>query len=139
MADGFEGKVIADSYEVGESIAGGPTGDLYRGRHVLMDKSEMLKLLSRELAADNRNSQSFFRAGTRGGENIARQRARPDGFRLQDTDGTPYAVFEGVSVESLKSLLERAGRLSAASANDVARHAAAALRRPTTRASSMAD
>ena len=126
MADGFEGKVIADRYEVGELVTGGPTGDLYRGRHVLMDKPEMLKLLSRELAADNRNISRFFEQARVAGK-ISHANVLDLTDFGSDTDGTPYAVFEGVSVESLKSLLERAGRLSAASATDVARHAAAAL------------
>jgi serine/threonine protein kinase len=126
MADGFEGKVIADKYEVGTLISAGPTGNLYRGRHVLMDKPEMLKLLSRELAADNRVVSRFFEQARVAGK-ISQANVLDLTDFGSDTDGTPYAVFEGVSVESLKSLLERAGRLSAASATDVARHAAAAL------------
>lgn len=126
MAGEFEGRVIADRYEVGKLIAGGPNGELYHGRHVLMDKPEILKLLRTDAATDNRVIGRFFEQAKTAGKI-----SHPNILDLNDfgtdTDGTPYAVYEGAAVETLKSQLARAGRLPATTALDTARETALAL------------
>lgn len=126
MAGEFEGKVIADRYEVGRLIASGKTGDLYHGRHVLMDKPEILKILPTNAATDNRVIGRFFEQAKAAGKI-----SHPNILDLNDfgtdADGTPYAVYEGAAVETLKSQLERAERLPVPLALDTARQAALAL------------
>jgi serine/threonine protein kinase len=126
MAGEFEGKVIADRYEVGRLIASGPSGELYHGRHVLMDKPGIIKLLRTDAATDNRIIGRFFEQAK-----MAGKISHPNVLELNDfgsgTDGTPYAVYEGSAAETLKSLLQHAGRLPSASAVDTARQAALAL------------
>jgi hypothetical protein len=38
MTGEFEGKDLAEKYEVGELIRRGEIGDFYRGRHMFMDR-----------------------------------------------------------------------------------------------------
>lgn len=126
MAGEFEGKVIADRYEVGRLIASGPTGDLYHGRHVLMDKPEILKILPTNAATDSRVIGRFFEQAKAAGK-IAHPNILDLNDFGSDTDGTPYAVYEGAAVETLKSQVERAERLPVALALDTARQAALGL------------
>ncbi|MFN0140150.1 MAG: serine/threonine protein kinase [Pyrinomonadaceae bacterium] len=59
MSD-FEDKLIADKYRVGELIREGEAGDLYHGRHEVMDKAVTLKLLPLALGVDARWTKRFI-------------------------------------------------------------------------------
>jgi serine/threonine protein kinase len=126
MAGEFEGKVIADRHEVGRLIASGPGGDLYHGRHVLMDKPEILKLLPTDATTDNRSIGRFFEQARIAGK-ISQVNVLDLTDFGSDTDGTPYAIYEGAQVETLKSQIERAVRLPVPTALDIARQTASAL------------
>lgn len=59
MSD-FQDKLIADKYRVGELIREGESGDLYHGRHEVIDKAVTLRLLPLALGVDARWTKRFI-------------------------------------------------------------------------------
>ena len=59
MIDQLEGKVVAEKYRVDSLIRETESGDLYFGRHIVMDKPVMLKILAPALAIDARFVKRF--------------------------------------------------------------------------------
>ena len=126
MAGEFEGKVIADKYEVDSLIAAGEVGDLYNGRHAFMDKPVTLKLVPSALALDSAvTRRSFNEAKT------ASRISHPNVLNVTDfgsaEDGTVYCVFEGEGGRTLRQVLDESGRLQVNAAAVVARQSAAGL------------
>src|SRR5678815_944258 len=94
MTGEFEGKDLAEKYEVGELIRRGEIGDIYRGRHLFMDRRVTLRIVPRALAVDDGIVRRFF-----GEAKTASQINHPNVLNVVDfgsaSDGIVYAVYEG--------------------------------------------
>lgn len=126
MADQFIGKVLAEKYRIDSLIDEGALGNIYRGTHLLMEKPVRIKVLPSALAGDEKSVNSFA--------NEARTVSRtshPNVLSVTDygtdTDGTVFIIFEDAVGESLKSIIERVGKLSLKRANRVIQEIESAL------------
>jgi cell division septation protein DedD len=103
MSDEFSGKLIADKYRVGELIREGETGDLYHGRHEIMDRPVTLKMLPQALGIDQRWQKRFIDEAR-----TASAVSDPNVLQLNDfgTDqkSVSYAVFEPTDGKTLVDL-----------------------------------
>ena len=103
MRDEFSGKLIAEKYRVGELIREGGTGDIYHGRHEIMDRPVTLKLLPLALGIDQRWQKRFIDEAR-----AASTVSHPNVLQLNDfgTDNKniSYAVFEPTDGKTLADL-----------------------------------
>ncbi len=126
MTGEFEGKDLAEKYEVGELIRRGEIGDLYRGRHMFMDRSVTLRIVPRALAVDDLIVRRFFEEAK-----TASRINHPNVMNVIDfgsaSDGIVYAVYEGENGETLEEVIRNSGKLEASAAIDIAKQASAGL------------
>ncbi|HVF29526.1 MAG TPA: protein kinase [Pyrinomonadaceae bacterium] len=126
MSGEFEGKDLAEKYEVGKLVRRGEIGDIYRGRHMFMDRPVTLRIVPRALSIDDRIVRRFFEEAK-----TASRIIHPNLLNVTDfgsaSDGIVYAVYEGESGESLSNLIKESGRLDAHSALDITRQTATGL------------
>ena len=59
--DALLGQVLAGKYRIEERLSAGGMGTVYRGTHVLMDKTVAVKVLNPSLAADEKIVARFSR------------------------------------------------------------------------------
>ncbi len=59
MTDEFIGKTLAGKYEIEEMLRESDMGRVYRGKHLLMEKSVTIKILSPTLAVDENIVEQF--------------------------------------------------------------------------------
>jgi Protein kinase domain len=126
MMSEFEGKIIADKYRVDTHLHESDLGSFYRGWHELMDKLVILQVLAPALAVDQRLVDRFIAE--------ARTRSRvinPNVLALidfgTDSRGLTYAVYEGVSGDSLNEIIRRDEVLPLPLTLQIAEQAAAGL------------
>ena len=126
MLEEFTWKIIADKYRVDSLLRKGDLGDVYRGRHLFMDKPVTLKVLLPTLAIDESIRQRFS-AEARNAVLIS----HPNILAVSDfgtaPDGSVYIVFEGFEGETLQDVLNRDGQFSLERAFRTASQIAAAL------------
>lgn len=126
MAGEFEGKDLAEKYEVGQLIRRGEIGDIYRGRHIFMDRPVTLRIVPRALAVDDQIVRRFFDEAK-----TAARIVHPNVVNVTDfgsaSDGTVYAVYEGETGETLAEVITNSGKLDSSAALDIARQTADAL------------
>lgn len=60
MTGDYSEKLVADKYRVGDLVREGELGDLYTGRHEVMDRPVAIKILPQALAVDQRWSKRFI-------------------------------------------------------------------------------
>ena len=126
MTGEFEGKDLAEKYEVGPLLRRGEVSDIYRGRHMFMDRPVTLSIVPRALAVDDHIVRRFF------DEAKAVSRINhPNVLNLIDfgsaSDGIVYAVYEGENGETLQQVIRNSGRLDASAAVDIAGQASRGL------------
>jgi serine/threonine-protein kinase len=101
-------------------------GAVYVGRHPLIDRKVAIKILRRELAADQALVERFINEAR--AANVIRH---PNIVEILDVgtlaDGLPYIVMELLAGESLAQRLERVGRLGVGQAIHFAVQATSAL------------
>ena len=111
MLEEFTERIIADKYRIDSLLRKGDLGDIYRGRHLFMDKPVTLKILLPALAIDE-NIRQRFSAEARNAVLIS----HPNILAVSDfgtaPDGTVYIVFEGFEGETLQDVLNRDGQFS---------------------------
>jgi serine/threonine-protein kinase len=126
MTGEFEGKDLAEKYEVGTLIRRGEIGDIYTGRHIFMDRPVTLRIVPRALAVDDQIVRRFFREAK-----IAGQLSHPNVLNVTDfgsaSGGIVYAVYESESGEPLSEVIRRSGKLEINSALEITRQAADGL------------
>jgi len=113
-----EGELVGGKYRIVRYLAAGGMGAVYEAQHAVVRRRFAVKLLRPELAAQRDSLTRFQReaevAGTLENENVA---AAID-FGIAE-DGSPYIVMEYLAGESLRSLVDRAGRVPIARACDI--------------------
>lgn len=115
MSD-FQDKLIADKYRVGELIREGQAGDLYHGRHEVMDKAVTLKLLPLALGIDARWAKRFI-GEARAASAVSHHNLLNINDFGTDAKNTTYAVYEAVEGKTLaddKSMKDEAAAIDIA-------------------------
>ena len=126
MTNEVIGKTLADKYLIEEHLGSGGMCDVYRARHVGMDKPVAVKVLKAQLAADPKIAQRF--------EQEARAASRihhPHAINVTDygidKDKTPFIVMELVKGETLGQTLRSTGAFSVERAANILRQSCGAL------------
>src|SRR5215204_3240252 len=127
MTGEFEGKDLAEKYEVGALLHRGEIGDFYLGRHMFMDRPVTLRIVPRVLSADDGIVRRFFEEAK-----TASRINHPNVLNVIDfgsaSDGIIYAVHEGENGETLAEVIRNSGgKLEVSAAIDIAKQAAAGL------------
>ncbi len=126
MTGEFEGKDLAEKYEVGELIRRGEIGDIYRGRHMFMEKPVTLRIVPRALSVDDNIVRRFFAEAK-----TASRLNHPNLLNVTDfgsaSDGVVYAVYESDHSETLADIIKNSGKLDVAAVLDITKQSAAAL------------
>jgi serine/threonine protein kinase len=112
-------------FELREVIASGGMGTVYRSRDVTLERDVAVKLLKREMAADEQVLESFYREARAGAAlnhtNIIHI------YTFDEYEGVPYLVMELADNGSLDSRIEREKVLPELDVLDVGIKVASAL------------
>ena len=113
-----DGELVGGKYRLVRYLAAGGMGAVYEAQHTVVRRRFAIKLLRQELAAQRESLTRFQReaevAGTLENENVA---AAID-FGIAE-DGSHYIVMEYLAGESLRSLIDRVGRIPVSRACDI--------------------
>jgi eukaryotic-like serine/threonine-protein kinase len=105
MVNDLIGKLIADKYLVEALVSESESGDLYTGRHEVLDKPVIIKVLAPALAVDGRWSRRFVEEAR-----TASAVTHPNVLSITDfgTDarGVSYAIYEQHDGTTLAEALE---------------------------------
>ena len=126
MTDELMGAVLADKYMIEEHLGTGGMCDVYRARHVGMDKPVAVKVLKAQLASDPKIAKRF--------EQEARAASRihhPHAINVTDygidKEKTPFIVMELVKGDTLGQTLRSTGAFSVERAANILRQICGAL------------
>lgn len=124
--DDVLGKLVADKYRVESLIRESEMGDLYLGRHEVLERPLTIKILPRALAVDARWVKRFVDEAR-----TASAVMNPNILNVTDfgTDakGVSYAVFEPTEARTLRDLEKGELPFDEKRALDIARHVALAF------------
>src|ERR671912_11580 len=108
--DALLGQVLAQKYRIDERLSEGGMGTVYRGTHVLMDKTVAVKVLRPSLAADE-NIVARFSREARAASRISHPNALSVTDFGEDESGHVFLVMEFLSGRTLKQLIRDEGPL----------------------------
>src|SRR5688572_15324343 len=94
--DALLGQILADKYRIDERLSEGGMGTVYRGTHVLMDKTVAVKVLRPSLAADEKIVARFSREA-RAASKISHPHALSVTDFGESANGTAVPVVEFLS------------------------------------------
>jgi serine/threonine-protein kinase len=124
--DSLLGRTLAGKYRIEERLSGGGMGTVYRGTHVLMDKTVAVKVLRPSLAADEKIVARFSREAR-----AASKISHPHALSVTDfgeaEDGVVFLVMEYLSGKTLKEILRSEGPLPLPRAVEILRQVGGAL------------
>jgi serine/threonine protein kinase len=116
-------------YQIVRIIGGGGMGVLYEARHLVLNRSVALKVMSQSSSQSADVTRRFLR------EMVAAAQLRHNHvvsvFDAGDANGTLYYAMELVDGEDLNRLVHRLGPLAVADASELIRQAPLAFRRHT--------
>jgi eukaryotic-like serine/threonine-protein kinase len=102
--DGLLGQTLADKYRVEERISEGGMGTVYRGTHILMDKTVAIKVLHSALAADDVIVARFSREAR-----AASRISHPHALNVTDfgesENGIVFLIMEYLRGRTLKEVV----------------------------------
>jgi serine/threonine-protein kinase len=124
--DSLLGRTLAGKYRIEEKLSEGGMGTVYRGTHVLMDKTVAVKVLRPSLAADEKIVARFSREA-RAASRISHPHALSVTDFGEDEDGVVFLVMEYLSGKTLKELIREDGPLPLARVVDIIKQVAGAL------------
>lgn len=126
MTGEFEGKDLAEKYEVGQLVRRGEIADIYRGRHIFMDRPVTLRIVPKALTVDDQIVRRFFDEAR-----SASRTAHSNILNVTDfgstSNGIVYAVYEGEIDETLAGVIQTSGKLDAYAALNITKQAAEGL------------
>jgi len=108
--DSLLGTTLAGKYRIDERLSEGGMGTVYRGTHVLMDKTVAIKVLRPSLAADEKIVARFSREA-RAASRISHPNALSVTDFGEDESGHVFIVMEFLSGRTLKQLIRDEGPL----------------------------
>src|SRR5437867_8639381 len=109
--DSLIGETLAGKYRVDERLSVGGMGTVYRGTHVLMDKTVAIKVLRPSLAADEKIVARFSREA-RAASRISHPNALSVTDFGEDENGIVFLVMEYLSGRTLKQVIRDEGPMS---------------------------
>ncbi|HEU4508067.1 MAG TPA: protein kinase [Pyrinomonadaceae bacterium] len=124
--DSLLGTTLAGKYRIDERLNEGGMGTVYRGTHVLMDKTVAIKVLRPSLAADEKIVARFSREA-RAASKISHPNALSVTDFGEDESGHVFLVMEFLSGRTLKQLIRDEGPLPLPRVVDITRQVGDAL------------
>jgi serine/threonine-protein kinase len=124
--DSLLGQVLAGKYRIDERLSEGGMGTVYRGTHVLMDKTVAVKVLRASLAADEKIVARFSREA-RAASKILHPHALSVTDFGEDEKGTVFLVMEFLSGQTLKELIRNEGPMPLPRVVEIMRQVGGAL------------
>jgi eukaryotic-like serine/threonine-protein kinase len=124
--DSLIGTTLAGKYRIDARLNEGGMGTVYRGTHVLMDKTVAIKVLRPSLAADEKIVARFSREA-RAASRISHPNALSVTDFGEDESGHVFLVMEFLSGKTLKQLIRDEGPLPLARVVDITRQIGDAL------------
>src|SRR5215217_4803279 len=124
--DALVGTTLAGKYRIDARLNEGGMGTVYRGCHVLMDKTVAIKVLRPTLAADEKIVARFSREA-RAASSITHPNAISVTDFGEDEGGHVFLVMEYLSGKTLKAVLRDEGPLPLARVVDITRQIGDAL------------
>ncbi len=109
-SDELLGQTLAGKYRIDEKLSEGGMGTVYKGTHVLMDKTVAIKVLRPSLAADEKIVARFSREA-RAASRISHPHAISVTDFGEDENGIVFLVMEYLDGETLKDFIRREGPL----------------------------
>ena len=106
--DSLIGQTLAGKYKIEDRLSEGGMGTVYRGTHVLMDKTVAIKVLRPSLAADEKIVARFSREA-RAASRILHPHALSVTDFGEDENGTVFLVMEYLSGKTLKDVIRNEG------------------------------
>ncbi|MGZ5483130.1 MAG: protein kinase domain-containing protein, partial [Pyrinomonadaceae bacterium] len=126
LDDPLLGQTLAGKYKIEKLIKTGGMGSVYRGRHVLMDKTVAVKVLRPSLAGDDAVVARFSREAK-----AASKISHPHAVSVTDfgeaENGVVFLVMEYLDGRTLKEAIAKEGPLSLGRAVEIVRQVAGAL------------
>ncbi|HEV7475742.1 MAG TPA: protein kinase [Pyrinomonadaceae bacterium] len=124
--DSLIGQVLAGKYRIEERLSSGGMGTVYRGTHVLMDKTVAVKVLRPSLAADEKIVARFSREAR-----AASKISHPHALSVTDfgeaENGIVFLVMEYLSGRTLKEVIRDDGPMQLPRAVEILRQVGGAL------------
>jgi serine/threonine-protein kinase len=124
--DSLVGQTLAGKYSIKELIKSGGMGSVYRGKHVLMDKTVAIKVLRPSLAVDDVVVARFSREAK-----AASRISHPHAVSVTDfgesENGVVFLVMEYLDGQTLKQIIRNEGPMPLARAVEIVRQVAGAL------------
>ena len=108
--DSLVGTTLAEKYRIDARLNEGGMGTVYRGTHVLMDKTVAIKVLRPSLAADEKIVARFSREA-RASSRISHPNAITVTDFGEDESGHVFLVMEFLSGKTLKHVIREEGPL----------------------------
>ena len=106
--DSLLGQILAAKYRIDERLSEGGMGTVYRGTHVLMDKTVAVKVLRPSLAADEKIVARFSREA-RAASRISHPNALSVTDFGEDENGIVFLVMEYLNGKTLKEIIREEG------------------------------
>jgi eukaryotic-like serine/threonine-protein kinase len=126
LEDPLLGQTLADKYRIEELIAEGGMGAVYRGTHVLMDKTVAIKVLHPALAADDKIVARFSREAR-----AASRLSHPHALSVTDfgegENGIVFLVMEYLKGQTLKEVIHSEGQMPLPRVIEIVRQICGAL------------
>ena len=108
--DSLLGQILVDKYRIEERLSSGGMGTVYRGTHVLMDKTVAIKVLRPALAADEKIVARFSREAR-----AASKILHPHALSVTDfgeaENGVVFLVMEYLAGTTLKEIIRQEGQM----------------------------
>ncbi|HVQ36346.1 MAG TPA: serine/threonine-protein kinase, partial [Pyrinomonadaceae bacterium] len=124
--DSLLGQTLAEKYRIDERLSEGGMGTVYRGTHVLMDKTVAIKVLRPSLAADEKIVARFSREA-RAASRISHPHALSVTDFGESENGVVFLVMEYLSGETLKEIIRHDGPIPLPRAVEILRQVGGAL------------
>ncbi len=124
--DSLLGQVLAGKYRMDERLNQGGMGAVYRGTHVLMDKTVAVKVLRPALAADEKIVARFSREA-RAASRISHPHAVSVTDFGESEDGVVFLVMEYLDGKTLKEIIREEGPLPLPRVVEIIRQVGGAL------------
>jgi serine/threonine protein kinase len=126
VKDPLIGQTLSDKYRIEELINEGGMGAVYRGTHVLMDKTVAVKVLHPALAADDKIVARFSREAK-----AASRISHPHALNVtdfgEDPNGVVFLVMEYLKGQTLKEVIHSEGPMPLERVVEIIRQVAGAL------------